>query len=261
MSPGGVDGRVPGGPEPIPVDPVRRHWYPDSAFDGLFFVATPVTVRPHLSKDRHSLDQEPNSDAAASREVQAAELSERERAALGACEPAALERFYEAYFDRVYGFVRRLLREEHLAEDVTQDIFMHIHKSLPSYDPTRELRPWVFTIATNKVRDFWRSRRHRDAQRELSMSNDDGPPLAVSERRGPEELLEAGEVSQAVAAAIDDLPEIMSTTLVLRYYEGLSFETIGAMVGRNEIAVRKRYSRALDELRQRLAKVLDPNVT
>jgi len=207
------------------------------------------------------VDHAHNSDPAAERNENSSELSLSEREALGAQEPAALERFYSAYFDRVYGFVRRLLREEHLAEDVTQDIFMHIHKSLPSYDPTRELRPWVFTIATNKVRDFWRSRRHRDSQRELSISADDAPPLAVSDRRGPDELLEAGEVSSAVAAAIDDLPEIMRTTLVLRYYEGLSFEAIGAMVERNEIAVRKRYSRALDELRKRLSKALDSNPT
>ena len=92
-----------------------------------------------------------------------------ERNALQTQDPGALEAFYLAYFDRVYGYVRRLLREEHLAEDLTQDIFMHIHKSLPSYDPSRELRPWVFTIATNKVRDHWRSRRHRDGQREIGV--------------------------------------------------------------------------------------------
>jgi DNA-directed RNA polymerase specialized sigma24 family protein len=43
---------------------------------------------------------------------------------------------------------------------------------------------------------------------------------------------------------------------MLRYYEGLSFAEIGAMVDRNEVAVRKRYSRALEELRLRLRKHL-----
>ena len=49
----------------------------------------------------------------------------------------------------------------------------------------------------------------------------------------------------------------MQTTLVLRYFEGLSFEQIGRMVDRNETAVRKRYSRALEELRKRLGQELD----
>lgn len=189
------------------------------------------------------------------------DLTRSERTALQAREPAALELFYEVYFDRIFGYVRRMLRDEHLGEDVTQDIFMHIQRSLPSYDPSRELRPWVFTIATNKVRDFWRSRRFRDSQRELSAQDEEGGSFAitppVSPHRGPEAVLSANEVSEQVSQAIAELPEIMRTTLVLRYYEELSFEAIGEMVDRNETAVRKRYSRALEELRKRLSKTMD----
>lgn len=171
-------------------------------------------------------------------------------------DPEALTQFYEAYFDRVYGYVRRLLGEEHLAEDVTQDIFMHIYKSLNSYDPERDLRPWVFTIATNKVRDFWRSRRFRDTQREGAIDEEQSGAYVTSKERGPDTLLEGKELSETVAEAVDQLPEGMRTTLVLRYFEGLSFEAIGRILDRNETAVRKRYSRALEELRQILGKRL-----
>jgi RNA polymerase sigma-70 factor (ECF subfamily) len=202
---------------------------------------------------------EPRTPSGVANRAPSQDLDPEERRRLVDREEAALERFYLVYFDRVYGYVRRLLREEHLAEDVTQDIFMHIHKSLPSYDPSRELRPWVFTIATNKVRDLWRSRRHRDSQRELGSDDDerDLSDLAVSPLRGPSEALEAGEVSDMVAHAIKALPENMRTALMLRYYEGLSFEQIGVIVDRNETAVRKRYSRALEELRGHLGKALD----
>ena len=183
------------------------------------------------------------------------DLDADQRAGLRDRDPAALELFYERYFDRIYGYVRRLLREEHLAEDLTQDIFMHVWRSLPSYDPERELRPWVFTIATNKVRDWWRSRRHVEAQREMTVEDSERGISAADPARGPAESLQADDVSTMVEEAIDDLPEIARTTLVLRYYEGLSFEEIGHMVNRNETAVRKRYSRALDELRSRLGHV------
>ena len=185
------------------------------------------------------------------------DLSRGERARLREREPAALERFYLVYFDRVYRYVRRLLREEHLAEDVTQDIFMHVHRSLPSYDPERELRPWVFTIATNKVRDHWRSRRHKDTRREIGVEDEEGGAYAVSPHAGPDSRLEASELSDIVARAVDELPEIMRSTLVLRYFEGMSFEDIGKIVDRNETAVRKRYSRALEELRKQLGGMLD----
>lgn len=174
--------------------------------------------------------------------------------ALRDLDPRVLERFYDVYFDQVYGYVRRMVREEHLAEDLTQDIFMHLHRALSSFDPARELRPWVFTIATNKVRDHWRSRRHVASQREVSVEED--ATLAVDPQQGPGGELEGQELADVVAQAVDDLPEIMRTTLALRYYDGLSFAEIGGIVGRNEVAVRKRYSRALEELRVRLAPIL-----
>jgi RNA polymerase sigma-70 factor (ECF subfamily) len=185
----------------------------------------------------------------------APDLDPADRTALQGRDSAVLGRFYDVYFDQIYGYVRRLVREEHLAEDLTQDIFMHLYRSMESYDPTRELRPWVFTIATNKVRDHWRSRRHAASRREVAVEDQAG--MAEDPQLGPGEELIGGELADMVAQAIDELPEIMKTTLTLRYYEGLSFAEIGVMVERNEVAVRKRYSRALEELRKRLAPVLE----
>jgi RNA polymerase sigma-70 factor, ECF subfamily len=170
----------------------------------------------------------------------------------------ALERFYEFFFDRVYGYVRRMLSEDQLAEDVTQDVFMHIQRSIHTYDPARDPGPWVFTIATNKVRDFWRSRRHKDAQLESSLDDEERRFHAPAKDPGPLPELEREELSRELSRAIDQLPPGMRETLVLRYYEGLSFEEIGTKIGRNETAVRKRYSRALGDLREALAKYIGP---
>jgi RNA polymerase sigma-70 factor (ECF subfamily) len=168
--------------------------------------------------------------------------------------PEALEAFYEAYFQRIYGYVRRLLRDEHQAEDLTQDIFMHIHRSLGRYDPTRDLKPWVFTIATNKVRDYWSSRRHRESVSQVSIDEEGERSFdPESEEPEPRERLESAERSGQVTRAIGNLPEGLRTTLLLRYYEGLSFQEIGTIIDRSEVAVRKRYSRALEELRGSLA--------
>jgi RNA polymerase sigma-70 factor (ECF subfamily) len=177
---------------------------------------------------------------------------EDRRRALRDREPEALAAFYDGYFDRLYGYIRRMVGQEHLAEDLTQEVFMHILSNLESYDPQRPLRPWVFTIATNKVRDYWRSRRHRSAQREVSLELDPTGGWSPSTDLRPEESLVASERSEGIAAAIEALPESMRLTLVLRYYEGLSFAAIAEIVERNEAAVRKRYSRALEELRRSL---------
>lgn len=168
----------------------------------------------------------------------------------------ALGRFYELFIDRIYGYVRRLVAEDHLAEDVTQDVFVHIQRSIQTFDTSRNLSPWVFTIAANKVRDHWRSRRHHDALRETSLDGDDTSPLIepVDGALGPLFDIENRELRATLDAAIGELPLGMRETLVLRWFEELPFDEIGRMVGRNETAVRKRYSRALSELRILLEK-------
>lgn len=218
-------------------------------------LSQPLLPVPAVSPQRASAPKPmvaPEPQAAATRPP---DLEPSERPGLRDGHPDVLARFYDVYFSQVYGYVRRMVREEHLAEDLTQDIFLHLQGALSSYDPERELRPWVFTIATNKVRDHWRSRRHASSQREVSAEDD--ALLAVDPTRGPTGNLEGEELKGVVAQAIAELPEIMQTTLTLRYYEGLSFAEIGVIVERNEVAVRKRYSRAMEELRVRLRPFLE----
>jgi len=180
------------------------------------------------------------------------ELSAELVARLPERDPAALAAFFDAYFPRVYAYVRRLVRDEHTAEDLTQDVFLHVHRALESYDPSRELGPWVFTIATNKVRDHWRSRRHQDAQRETSVDREGVTDALDAGEHRPETDLANREMDAQLRGAIEELSEGMRVTVLLRVYEELSFEEIGAILERSEVAVRKRYSRALEVLRETL---------
>ncbi len=188
-----------------------------------------------------------------------ASLARHELEALQRREPEALEKFYQLFFDRIYGYVRRLLNDDHLAEDVTQDVFLQIHRALPTYDPGRPLQPWVFTIATNKVRDLWGSRSYQ-AERSARSRDDEGLDSVVREASaedGPLESLQRLELRAALARALDEVPETMRSTLWLRAYEGLSFRDIAELFERSEVAVRKRYSRGLRELRERLERLLE----
>lgn len=173
------------------------------------------------------------------------------KAKLPGRDPAALAAFFEAYFPRIYGYVRGLVRDEHLAEDLTQDIFLLLHRGLPSYDPARELRPWVFAVVVNRVRDHWRSRRGRRELERTSLGEEESPEIASADP-GPLEPLLAAETGDGVRAAVERLPEGLREVLYLRAFEGLEFEAISALIERNEVAVRKRYSRGLAELRKLL---------
>ena len=203
------------------------------------------------------MDQTHKEDAGAVASARSLERSNEgltmdQRRGLCALEPGALAAFFDVYFDRIYGYVRRLVRDEHLAEDLTQDIFLHIHRAFGTYDPSRALRPWVFTIATNKLRDYWRSKSHRDVQSEESLERDGMGETLVSEQASANRQLSDREMDERLRGAIDELSDGMRMTVLLRVYEELSFEAIGEIVGRSEVAVRKRYSRALEALRDAL---------
>ncbi len=173
------------------------------------------------------------------------------REGLARREPAALARFFDVYFERVYAYLRRLVGDEHLAEDLAQDVFLQAHRALPSYDPGRDPRPWLFTIATNKLRDHWRA---RATHAESAVTSLDHEELVERAGAAPAPTLPADgvELATRVRAAIDALPGGLRATVLLRVYEGLSFEDIGRILERNEAAARKRYSRALAALREGL---------
>lgn len=173
-------------------------------------------------------------------------------------DPEALEQFFDAYFERIWSYVRGMVRSDHLAEDLTQDIFLLLYRGLPTYDPERSLRPWVFTVAINRVRDHWRSRAHRDGLREASIDEEDAVEIE-GEDLAPELPLLRQEDAQAVRDAVDRLPDGMRETVHLRVFEELSFAAIGKLLDRNEVAIRKRYSRALEELRRSLGADADPS--
>lgn len=170
-------------------------------------------------------------------------------------EPAALEAFFEHYFDRVFSVVARLLGNRAAAEDAAQEVFVKIHRAAHTLDPTRDPGPWVVTIATNVCRDFWRSAPHRMDRRSASL--DDTPGLADRLTTGvadPERDLLRAERARLVQEAVMELKEDFREVVLLRDYDGRSYEEIAAIAGANESAVRKRYSRALAELGRLLRK-------
>jgi len=171
------------------------------------------------------------------------------RRRLQAREQGALAALFDGWFDRVHGYVRRLVQDETIAEDLTQDVFLHVQRALPSYDPTREFEPWLFTIAANKVRDHWRKRARRktDQDRPVDAGLEEALP---SGDPAPGHDLEKTELNAAVHNAVERLPANLAEAIRLRAFEGLSFEAMGERIQRNATAARKRYSRALNALRE-----------
>lgn len=165
----------------------------------------------------------------------------------------ALGRFFDRYFDQVFGLVLRLLGDRTAAEDVTQEVFFKVHRAAHQMDPARDPGPWLATIATNACRDVWRSGAYRLGRRSASL--DDDPQLAESlgtRADDPERGAITRERERLVQEAILALPEPLRMSILLHDYQGLSHQAIAELLGVEHAAARKRYSRALSALARRL---------
>jgi len=164
-------------------------------------------------------------------------------------DPEALAAFFERHFDRVYGLVYRLLGDRSLAEDMTQEVFLKVHRAAHQLDPSRDPGPWLTTIAHNACRDLWRSNAWKLTRRSASLDGDS--PLAARLSRGtndPERDLMASERERLVQEALTKLPEPLRVAIVLHDYQGMGHEEVAALTGVHHAAARKRYSRALAAL-------------
>lgn len=162
-------------------------------------------------------------------------------------EPAAMNRFFDAYFDRVHAYVTRLLRDATLAEDLTQDAFVRMHGALDRLDPDRDPSPWVFTVVTNTVRDYWRSRLHRTNG--MNVSLDDAWDVAANnEQSSPERDLLRKEAAAQVREALGRLSPADREILLLRSFQNLRTAEVEEILGISADAVRQRYSRAIKRL-------------
>ena len=176
------------------------------------------------------------------------ELLERVRAR----DPEALGHFYERFVDLVFGLAWRMLGERVLAEDAASAVFLKVHRAADRLDPARDPAPWLVTITTNVCRDLWRSGAWRMSRRAADVDDPAAAATLSTGRNDPEEDALGSERERLVQAALRELPEPLRTVIVLHDYQGLDHREVADVLHIAHDAARKRYSRALSALEQKL---------
>jgi RNA polymerase sigma factor (sigma-70 family) len=145
------------------------------------------------------------------------------------------------------------------AEDILQDVFYQLVTSYSLTDPIEKLTSWLFTVARNKVIDWYRKRRHEDT---LDTGMDIDEPLSLEEvlfdpSQSPDEVYARSLVWTELADALEELPEKQREVFVMHELEGKSFKEISEETGEsiNTLLSRKRYAVLL--LRERLQELYD----
>lgn len=150
--------------------------------------------------------------------------------------------------DRVYRLAYRLSGNQHDAEDLTQETFIRVFRSVQNCQPGT-FEGWLHRITTNLFLDMVR-RRGRIRMEALPEDYDRVP----AEDPNPEQIYHDSRLGADLQAALDSLPPEFRAAVVLCDIEGLSYEEIGATLGVKLGTVRSRIHRGRQQLRDYLAK-------
>ena len=160
---------------------------------------------------------------------------------------------YERYKDKVYSTAYRITGDASLAQDVTHDIFVQVYERLGQFHFRSRFSSWLYRVAVNRATDVAR-RRGRERWLfggRLGGEQEAGTVTPVVQA-SPEQAVEAWERAEEVGRAVEELSLKLRTVVVLRYFEGLSYEEIAEVVGHSVGTVKSRLSRAHQRLVARL---------
>ncbi len=154
---------------------------------------------------------------------------------------------YESLLEQLYTHVRYVLmaRLGHFSDldDLTQICLLAMHRALPSYHPSRNLRPWVNAIIRYKIADYFRDLAR---QREFAQTED---MLEVANQAQVTEAAGSGLSEQVhIHELLKQLPETWAKAVQLTKFDGLSCEAAAEQQGVSAAALRKRISRAYKKL-------------
>jgi RNA polymerase sigma-70 factor (ECF subfamily) len=162
--------------------------------------------------------------------------------------PPTWDEVVREHADRVYRLAYRLAGNRADAEDLTQETFVRVFRSLAEYTPGT-FEGWLHRITTNLFLDMVR---RRQRIRFDALPEDAGDRLA-SKEHGPEQAYDQRNLDPEIQAALDDLPADFRVAVVLCDLEQLSYEEIAATLGIKVGTVRSRIHRGRVLLRQALA--------
>ena len=171
-------------------------------------------------------------------------------------ETGAFETLYHRYAARLLGFVVSLGAPRDAAEDIAQRTWLKVIDAIEQYKPTGRFRPWLFTVAHRMWIDETRSpwRRRRVAMEGGTDSNPAWAPISalIDPRKGPRQSAAEREEREQVGAALEELPDAMRQTVLLRIDADMTFREIAETMNCPLGTVLWRMNEATRRLTQRL---------
>lgn len=169
-------------------------------------------------------------------------------------DPAALEELVDAYARRVFGYLYRMTGSRADAEDLLQEVFLRLVRTIGDYQHDGRFEAWLFRIGTNLVRDrLRRQRTQRTVHLGLGGRDGDGQlaesDLPAARDHDPSARLAQAEDLDRLQAALAQLSEPERQVVMLRHFSQLSFKEIAEAMGTPIGTALARAHRGLSRLR------------
>jgi RNA polymerase sigma-70 factor (ECF subfamily) len=167
------------------------------------------------------------------------------------------EKLVRAYERMVYRVAFRFLSDETDASDVTQEVFLRVHKALSDFRGESSLSTWIYAITANLSRNALRSRKNRSKVTVLAPKEEEtGADFwdRVADPRGTtaHQGAESGDMNRAIQKAIAALPEDYREAVILRDLEDLDYQQIAGILKTSVGTVKSRIARGRVILREKL---------
>jgi RNA polymerase sigma-70 factor, ECF subfamily len=164
----------------------------------------------------------------------------------------------------VFSYLVRMVRDQALAEDLCQDVFVRVYQARERYQPEARFTTWLYRIATNLALNALRDRRGEPVLLGVA-AGADGTPASLWDRvadgrpTAEQQLLE-GDRQRLIREAIAGLPEKQRTAVILHKYQGVDYRQISKVLKVSESAVKSLLFRAYEALRERLEPLIEGGV-
>ena len=166
----------------------------------------------------------------------------------------AFNMLYDRHEMGVWRYVFRSVRVQAVADDLLQDVWFALARHAPQYQPTAKFKTWLFTLAHNRLVDYFRTAKNHVSLDEDAESDSLGlvHTLAANSGFGPLRRLESKEQAQALLEAIEQLPFAQREAFMLQAEAGMDVQEIAATTGVSFETAKSRLRYARSRLRELL---------
>jgi RNA polymerase sigma-70 factor (ECF subfamily) len=169
-------------------------------------------------------------------------------------ERSAFDLLVAKYQHKILNLVMRYVKDPSEAMDVAQEAFIKAYRAVPNFRGDSAFYTWLYRIAINTAKNHLVAARRRplSLEAELPESEFFEPFAALRDVDTPERLALTEEIGEAIASAVEDLPEELRTAILLREIEGMSYEEIAQAMDCPVGTVRSRIFRAREAIDKRI---------